>query len=173
VKIRFKRLLDPTTGAPYTVAAPEQLIPPPLVATELAAAADFYAAGRTFIRVMGDKFQPIPAGNVRAGDLVKYNTGMALEIPPGYFGLACARSSICKMPLTLANSVGIIDADYRGEMNFFYRILDAIAIEDHAYKVGERCGQLLILKHETLEFEEASELGDTQRGTGGYGSTGK
>ena len=101
---------------------------------------------------------------------LKYDTGIAVEIPPGYVGLAFPRSSICKTGLSLANSVGVIDSDYRGSISFvFYK--GAELIEPYSY--GDRIGQLVIVPIPEVEFVEAEELSETERGEGGYGSTGK
>lgn len=101
---------------------------------------------------------------------VKYYTGIAVEIPPGYVGLVFPRSSICKTGLSLANSVGVIDSDYRGSISFvFYK--GPTWIEPYSY--GDRIGQLVIMPIPEVEFVEAEELSETERGEGGYGSTGK
>ena len=101
---------------------------------------------------------------------LKYDTGIAVEIPPGYVGLVFPRSSVCKTGLSLANSVGVIDSDYRGSISFvFYKGADLI----EAYSYGDRIGQLLIVPTPSVEFVEAEELSETERGAGGYGSTGK
>lgn len=101
---------------------------------------------------------------------IKYETGIAVEIPPGYVGLAFPRSSVCKTGLSLANSVGVIDSDYRGSISFvFYK--GAEFIEPYSY--GDRIGQLLIVPIPAVEFVEVDELSETERGAGGYGSTGR
>lgn len=101
---------------------------------------------------------------------LKYDTGIAVEIPPGYVGLLFPRSSVCKTGLSLANSVGVIDSDYRGSISFvFYK--GAELIEPYSY--GDRIGQLLIVPIQEVEFVEAEELSETERGAGGYGSTGR
>ena len=121
---------------------------------------------------------------------VVYGTGIAVEIPEGYVGLIFPRSSICKKDLVLTNSVGCVDAGYRGEiMAKFKTIVRAgfireeregelylsktICISDRIYKVGDRIAQLIIMPIPQIEFEETDQLTDTDRGTGGYGSTGK
>ena len=101
---------------------------------------------------------------------LKYDTGIAVEIPPGYVGLVFPRSSVCKTGLSLANSVGVIDSDYRGSISFvFYK--GPTWIEPYSY--GDRIGQLVIVPIPEVEFVEAEELSETERGEGGYGSTGK
>jgi dUTP pyrophosphatase len=101
--------------------------------------------------------------------MVTYGTGLAIEIPEGYVGLLFPRSSVCKTSLNLSNSVGVIDSGYRGEVMFKYRYLE----EGMVYDVKDRVGQLLILPYPSIELEEAEELSSTERGEGGYGSTGK
>ena len=125
---------------------------------------------------------------------VVYGTNRAFEIPKGYVGLLFPRSSNSKKDLTLSNSVGIIDSGYRGEVmmkykstNFSYTLLTLInlflkkkggIIVDmyvnyvKSYDIGERVGQLVIIPYPQIEFEEVDELSDSERGSGGYGSTG-
>ena len=99
------------------------------------------------------------------------STGLALEIPEGYCGLIFARSGMAsKRGLAPANKVGVIDADYRGEVK--------VALHNHkdapqAVEPGERVAQLAIVPFLKAEFEECPELSDTVRGFGGFGSTGK
>ena len=101
---------------------------------------------------------------------LKYDTGIAVEIPPGYVGLVFPRSSVCKTGLSLANSVGVIDSDYRGSISFvFYKPMPCIV----PYLPGDRIGQLVIVPIPEVEFVEVEELSETERGSGGYGSTGK
>ena len=100
-------------------------------------------------------------------DIITYETGLSVEIPDGYFGLACPRSSIYQKDLIMVNSPGVIDSDYRGTIKFKFRILGS-----QIYNIGDRIGQLIILKHEDVIWIE-DELTETERGEGGYGSTGK
>lgn len=103
---------------------------------------------------------------------IVYGTGIAVEIPNGYVGLLFPRSSIAKKSLILSNSVGVIDSGYRGEIMAKFKIAlhpDNIA----TYNVGERIAQLIITPIPDVEFVEVSELNDSDRGVGGYGSTGK
>lgn len=115
------------------------------------------------------------------GNLV-YGTGIAVEIPKGYVGLVFPRSSICKKDIALSNSVGVIDSGYRGEIlcKFKITLINDIefgqvyaSVNPNDYKIGERLAQLIVLPYPEIEFEEADELSETDRGTGGYGSTGK
>ena len=104
------------------------------------------------------------------GDRIAYGTGIAVEIPKGYVGLIFPRSSIYKKDLLLSNAVGVVDSGYRGEVMLKFR---SIGTEEEVYEVGDRIGQLIILPYPEIEFEEVDELSDSDRGTGGYGSTGK
>ena len=98
-----------------------------------------------------------------------YLTGIALEIPPGYVGLLFPRSSVSKTCLSLANSVGVVDSGYRGEIMLKYR--DA-GEANSFYKTGDRVGQLIVLPYPQIELIEVEELSSTERGDGGFGSTG-
>jgi dUTP pyrophosphatase len=104
-----------------------------------------------------------------SGNIV-YGTGLAFEIPQGYVGLVFPRSSNAKKDLWLTNSVGVIDSGYRGEVMFKYR---PVSFKEREYMVGERVGQLIIMPYPYIEFEEADELSESERSTGGYGSSGK
>lgn len=101
---------------------------------------------------------------------IVYGTGLAFEIPEGYVGLLFPRSSNAKMSLLLSNSVGVLDAGYRGEVTFKFR---RTASGGRCYDVGERIGQILIIPRPYIEFVEVDELSGTERGAGGYGSTGR
>lgn len=106
-------------------------------------------------------------------DLQVYGTGLAIEIPDGYVGLIFPRSSISKTDLSLTNCVGVIDSGYRGEIKFKFA-LDANArpTTGSSYKVGDRIGQLIIMPYPRIILTEAEELSSTDRGTGGFGSSG-
>lgn len=101
---------------------------------------------------------------------VVYGTGLAVEIPEGYVGLVFPRSSICKKDLFLTNSVGVIDSGYRGEIMTKFKHTDNLPVE---YRVGERIAQLIIIPHPHIEFVLANELSESERGSGGYGSSGR
>ena len=101
-------------------------------------------------------------------DSITYGTDIALEIPEGFVGLIFPRSSIRKTDLILSNSVGVIDSGYRGEIQATFKRSGV-----YAYAVGDRGAQIMIIPHPPIEFEEADELSDTERGEGGFGSTGK
>lgn len=100
---------------------------------------------------------------------IEFGTSLAFEIPEGHVGLIFPRSSISKYNEQLCNSVGVIDSSYRGEVSF--RFKPSTAGKD-TYQVGDKIGQLIIIPYPEIEFEEVDELGDTQRGEGGYGSSG-
>jgi len=103
-----------------------------------------------------------------------YGTGVAVEIPPCYVGLVFPRSSISRIALSLTNSVGVIDSGYRGEiMAKFFRRPDGFSAEDTDYKIGDRIAQLVILPLPQIELEEVDKLTDSERGVGGFGSSGK
>lgn len=99
--------------------------------------------------------------------------GFATEIPKGYKGILVPRSSISKTNWVLANSIGIIDADYRGEWMAIFKCLGEMVYEPLPFGVDDRCAQIYFEKILDAEFIEVEELSDTQRGEGGFGSTGK
>lgn len=99
-----------------------------------------------------------------------YGTGLAMEIPKGYVGLIFPRSSICKTSLSLTNSVGVIDSGYRGEIKFVFQKNKPYM---NHYEVGDRIGQIIIMPYPAIEFKEVETLNKSDRGDGGYGSTGK
>lgn len=103
----------------------------------------------------------------------EYDTGIAVEIPPGFVGLATARSSVSKTGLSLCNGIGVIDSSYRGPIKarFYREVLPGV--DSFEYKVGDKVLQLLIVPIELPVPVEASELSDTKRGSGGFGSTNK
>lgn len=100
-----------------------------------------------------------------------FGTGLSVEIPYGYVGLIFPRSSIVKTKLSLANSVGVIDANFRGELKLYFEV-GSRATKN--YEVGDRIGQLVILPLPIIEvIETTNNLSETDRGEGGFGSTGK
>lgn len=143
-KVNVKRLRD---GAKLpTYGSPE------------AAGADLYACLEEALTIAPGETKAIP-------------TGIALEVPRSCAGLVYARSGLaCKQGLAPANKVGVIDSDYRGEV--------LVMLHNHGSEVreiapGDRIAQLVITPVYTPGFAEVSELSDTDRGTGGFGSTGK
>lgn len=130
----------------------------PAYQSEGAAGADLCAALTSPLTVLPGQTAMVP-------------TALSLEIPAGFVGLVCARSGLaCKKGLAPANKVGVIDADYRGEV--------LVALFNHAAEPvtvapGDRVAQLLILPYLTAEFEACEQLSETVRGEGGFGSTGK
>ncbi len=108
---------------------------------------------------------------VEAGKTAFVHTGISLEIPEGLVGLIYARSGLaCKSGLAPANKVGVIDSDYRGEI--------VVALHNHGSETrtvacGDRIAQIVFAPYVFADFEEAAELCDTGRGSGGFGSTGK
>ena len=107
---------------------------------------------------------------VHADSQKRIPLGIAVEIPKGHMGLLVPRSSMSKTPLRCANSVGIIDADYRGELSIAY---ENISCSDYTIFRGDRIAQLIIIPIAIVDVEEAQTLSETERGDGGYGSTGK
>ena len=123
-----------------------------------------YAAGADLYAVLD---APL---TIEAGETVLVKTGLCMEIPEGYAGLIYARSGLAsKKGLAPANKVGVVDADYRGEI--------MVALHNHSacpqtVECGERVAQLVIAPFLSVNYEEADELSDTVRGAGGFGSTG-
>lgn len=131
----------------------------PIYGSELAAGCDIYAAIEKNIEI-------------KPGETKLINTGIGMEIPKGYVGLIYARSGIAtKQGLAPANKVGVIDADYRGEI--------MVALYNHSNETRvvepkERIAQLVIAPYIRADFKEVNEFEDnTERGTNGFGSTGK
>lgn len=99
-----------------------------------------------------------------------YGTGLAVEIPDGHVGLIFPRSSVFKKGEVLSNCVGVIDSGYRGEVFAkFYQVTD----RHDCYNVGDRFCQLIVMPIPDVETTWADELSDSDRGEGGYGSTGR
>ena len=111
---------------------------------------------------------------------VVFGTGFAIQIPTGYYADLRPRSSISKYDLVLANSVGTIDSDYRGELILKFKptlrkstwnngVYETDEVKE--YEIGDRIAQLVILPYPKVSFVEVDDLSDTERGTGGFGST--
>lgn len=129
----------------------------PTYGSQYAAGADLYACTEGEIEIAPHSTAMIP-------------TGIALELPVGYAGFIYARSGLAsKRGLAPANKVGVVDCDYRGEV--------IVALHNHGESAqtiaaGERVAQLVVAPYITADFEEVDELSSTERGTGGFGSTG-
>ena len=102
---------------------------------------------------------------------ITYGLGVAMEIPYGFVGLVFPRSSIRKYDLSLTNCVGVIDSGYRGELQATFRKERGVA--SNKYEIGDKICQIMIIPYPPIEFEEVEELTNTERGEGGFGSTGK
>ena len=130
----------------------------PTYGSEFAAGADLYACTGETVTIMPHETKLI-------------HTGVAMEIPTGFAGLIYARSGIAsKRGLAPANKVGVVDSDYRGEI--------MVALHNHSAEPqsidnGERIAQLVIAPYVVADFVLSDELDDTERGEGGFGSTGK
>ena len=108
---------------------------------------------------------------IEPGETAWVGTGIALEVPAGCAGLIYARSSLgTKRGLAPANKVGVVDSDYRGEIRV---VLLNHGKVSQTIEHGERIAQFVITPVLTPAYEEVEELSDTQRGVGGFGSTGK
>lgn len=108
----------------------------------------------------------------RKGDIITYGTGLAFEIPKGHVGYIFPRSSISKKAVRLANSVGVIDSGYRGEVKFKFDNTYPEGNQEE-YTIGDRVGQLIIMPIPYVELIETEKLSDSNRGEGGFGSTGE
>ena len=130
----------------------------PTYGSEFSAGADLYACID----------EPV---TVKPGQTVFIKTGLAMELPVGYVALIYARSGLaCKRGLAPANKVGVVDCDYRGEIT--------VALHNHSdveqtILENERVAQLVVAPYITCDFEIATELEETERGEGGFGSTGR
>ena len=130
----------------------------PTYGSEEAAGADLYACIENEL-------------SIAPGQTAFITTGLSMEIPKGYTGLICARSGLaCKRGLAPANKVGVIDSDYRGEVK-----VGLINLSDSEYTVknGDRIAQMVIAPVIMADVEEVSELDETERAAGGFGSTGR
>jgi len=98
-------------------------------------------------------------------------SGLYIELPPGYEAQIRPRSGLAyKNGITVLNSPGTVDSDYRGEIKV---LLVNLSKEDFVIQAGERIAQMVISRHEQVTWELSTQLADSERGTGGYGSTGK
>jgi dUTP pyrophosphatase len=108
--------------------------------------------------------------STREGQIV-YGTGLAVEIPEGMVGLVFPRSSVRNYDLVLSNAVGVIDSGYRGEIMATFNLKNPWSPDD-IYKVGDRIAQLVIMPIPLIKYKQVDELSETERGNGGFGSTG-
>lgn len=130
----------------------------PAYGSEEAAGADLYACLEEPVIIAPGKTAFIP-------------TGLSMELPRGYAGLVYARSGLaCKQDLAPANKVGVIDSDYRGE---FIVALHNHGSEERCVKSGDRIAQLVVTPVLSPSFTEVDSLSRSQRGCGGFGSTGR
>lgn len=112
---------------------------------------------------------------------IEYGTGLSIEIPKGYVGLIFPRSSISNTNMMMSNSVGVVDENYRGELKVRMYDFDSELDEsketlmggEFCYEVGHRIAQLIIIPYPQIEFEEVTDLSETERNDAGFGSSGK
>ena len=124
-----------------------------------------YAAGYDLYACLDEAIE------IKAGETVKVGTGLSIAVPEGYFGAIFARSGLAaKEGLRPANCVGVADSDYRGE---YIVALHNDSNVTRTVTPNERIAQLVIMPFLSVTFEEAQELDETERGAGGFGSTGK
>ena len=161
MKIQFKKQTQPqtnNTGIKIQVKKLKETANLPTRGSAYAAGYDLYACLDEAV-------------TVEAGATVKIGTGLSIAVPEGYFGAIFARSGLAtKEGLRPANCVGVADSDYRGEYIVALHNDSAVA---RTVTPGERIAQLVIMPFLSVEFEEADSLEETQRGEGGFGSTGK
>lgn len=127
-----------------------------------------YAAGADLYAVIHNNEKKV---EILPGETAFIDTGIVMEIPDNYVGLVYARSGLsCKQGLAPANKVGVIDSDYRG--NIMVALYNQSS-ETRTVSEGDRIAQLIIQPVEQFGFKVKEKLSDTERGTGGFGSTGK
>lgn len=112
-----------------------------------------------------------PSLTIKPGETVMFGSGIACEFPKGYWGMVVPRSSIgWKKHLSIPQSMGVIDNDYRGEIKI---VFTNIGTETQEIKHGDRIAQLILLPYYTYNIVETDTLTDTERSEGGFGSTGR
>jgi dUTP pyrophosphatase len=126
---------------------------------------------------IGDAGLDLIATSIERNDnYIEYGTGLAIEIPEGYVGLLFPRSSVSNYDLVQANSVGVIDCNYRGEVKVRFKCTATLKspyyMTEKLYNMGDKIGQLLIVPYPEIVLEESEELSDTNRGSNGFGSSG-
>lgn len=104
-------------------------------------------------------------------DYIEYDTGLQFQLPAGYVMLIFPRSSNSKKDLLLCNSVGVLDAGYTGNLKFRFK-LTTEGYTEKIYNPGDKIGQIVILPYPEINFIETEEFDETDRGSGGFGSTG-
>jgi dUTP pyrophosphatase len=120
----------------------------------------------------GDAGMDMVATSLRKDEMYyEYGTGIVVEIPEDHVGLIFPRSSISNTKMVLSNHVGVVDSGYRGEIKFRFKKL--AWDNGTVYQIGDKIGQLLIIPIPYVELQEVDELSSSDRGTGGFGSTGK
>lgn len=129
-----------------------------------------YAAGYDLYAGCADKDALMETNVIKPYGTMKIHTGLAMEIPKGYFGAIFARSGMAtKRGLRPTNCVGVIDSDYHGEIIV---VLRNDSDSEQIISSGERIAQIVIMPYIPVEFKEVNSLGDTKRDDGGFGSTG-
>lgn len=118
-------------------------------------------------------FDLFAAEVIQTDRYIEYNTGLNMLIPENFVGLLFPRSSVTKKTIILKNSVGVIDHGYVGDITVRYYITPTSDKVIDIYEVGDRVGQLLIIERPKIKLIEVDSFEETERGTGGYGSTGK
>ncbi len=146
MQVKFKKLNDSAVAPKY---------------------ADNGAAGLDLIAISKEKKYHPEYGYLMYTEM---KTGIAIEIPDGYVGFLFPRSSISNYTVTLANSVGVLDASFRGEITLRFKTAGSVGIGE--YNVGDKIGQLVIVPIPQIELSEVDELSNTSRGTSGWGSSG-
>ena len=160
MKLQFKKITQPqvNTGIRIQVKKLKENANLPTRGSAYAAGYDLYACLDEAV-------------TVEAGATVKIGTGLSIAVPEGYFGAIFARSGLAaKEGLRPANCVGVADSDYRGEYIVALHNDSAVA---RTVTPGEHIAQLVIMPFLAVDFVEAQELDETERGAGGFGSTGK
>lgn len=125
---------------------------------------------------VGDAGLDLVATSVNIYDnFIEYGTGLSLEFPQTHVALLFPRSSISNKNIILTNSVGVVDSGYRGEVKFRFSMRTPnkpFLYDQDFYKIGDKIGQLVLMELPTVEIEEATELSESDRATGGFGSSG-
>lgn len=126
---------------------------------------------------LGDAGLDLTAVSIEANSqYIEYGTGLAFEIPEGHVGLVFPRSSVSNYDLLQSNSVGVIDSNYRGEVKVRFKqtatLKSPFILHEKLYNMGDRIGQIIIVPYPQIVLTEVDSLSDTNRGSGGFGSSG-